>query len=131
LVSKIRNKEVVKTLKVHREVAKAFLQNPQNKPQVNHINGDKADCRLENLEWVTPSENILHAKKLGLQVECPNRQAVEQYDEEGNKIATYTSLKEAESKTGIGWTGISAVTRGARHRAGGYYWKRVTTNRKV
>lgn len=128
LVSKIRNKDIVKTLKVHREVAKAFLPNQENKPQVNHINGDKKDCRLENLEWVTPSENILHAKRLGLQIECPNRQAVEQYDMEGNLLATYDSLKSAELNTSVGWTGISANIRGVRKSAGGYVWKRVTTS---
>ena len=127
VVSKIRNKDIVKTLKVHREVAKAFIPNPENKPQVNHMNGNKGDCSLENLEWVTPSENIRHAKQLGLQMSCPNRQAVEQYDGD-NYIATYQSLKEAEANTGIGWTGISAVTRGIRKSAGGYYWKRVTTS---
>ena len=55
-----------KRMRVHRMVALTFIDNPDNKPYVNHINGNRSDNNVENLEWVTPSDNTKHAVETGL-----------------------------------------------------------------
>lgn len=63
---KLIKDHIYKQVSLHRLVATTFIPNPKNKPQVNHKNGNKHDNRVENLEWVTQSENILHSYKTGL-----------------------------------------------------------------
>jgi hypothetical protein len=59
-----------KTCFVHRLVAKAFIPNPNNLPQVNHLSGNKQDNTVENLEWTDASGNALHAYQTGLNTNC-------------------------------------------------------------
>lgn len=62
-VSKLPSK--FKTFRLHRLIAKTFIENSSNKPVVNHINAIRSDNRVENLEWVTTQENVNHTKKIG------------------------------------------------------------------
>ena len=66
LYYKINKKYTSRKMSVHRLVALAYIDNSEHKPDVNHINGDKLDNCIENLEWVTPSENDYHAYFTGL-----------------------------------------------------------------
>lgn len=55
-----------KKYRIHRLVGELFIPNPMNKPQINHIDGNKQNNRIDNLEWCNNSENMQHAVKMGL-----------------------------------------------------------------
>lgn len=59
------NLDGCKKMSIHRLVAQAFIPNPDNKPQVNHIDSNPANNHISNLEWATPRENNLHANRFG------------------------------------------------------------------
>lgn len=108
---------------IHILLGRTFIPNPNNLPTINHIDGNKLNYSIENLEWCSYKDNMLHARKMGLHVSDGDKQ-VSAY-KNGIKIATYKSASEASRQTGIKRCNISSVARGNTRQktAGGYVWK--------
>lgn len=98
---------------VHRLVAEAFLENPDNLPEVNHKDENPLNNHVDNLEWCSRQYNIEYSKN----------KAVVQMDMDGEEIAEYKSVNYASDITGVGRTSISNCLNGWSESAGGYKWK--------
>lgn len=123
-----------KSYTVHRLVALAFVDNPDGKPCVGHKDETTTNNFASNLEWVTWAENDrmpLHRKRMSEHCNWRGKgalhncsKAVLQFDNEGNFIAEYGSMREAERKLGISHSAIASCCLEGRYKsAGGFVWK--------
>lgn len=103
----------------HRLVALAFIPNPNNKKEVNHIDGNKSNNTVNNLEWTTSAENKEHAIKIGLKT--PKK--IYCFTKDKNLVAIYKDIKEASRAAGLS-VGIiqQEVTKTPKTLSGGFYW---------
>lgn len=123
LVVGLRANGMLTQKRVHRLVAEAFIDNPLNKTQVNHINELKTDNRLDNLEWSTPKENTNHGTCI--ERSAANRSiAVTGINKLTGESLTFKSSMEAQ-RNGFIASKITACCKGRQKTHKGFFWEYV------
>ena len=129
LMIMLRN-EKQKNCSVHRLVALTFLPNPDNKPEVNHKDGIKSNCRIDNLEWTTHSENMKHAYDSGLITKKHILKEISQFTSDGKWIRDWASISDAHREKGFDMSAISNCINsktktlcGKTRTSYGFIWK--------
>ena len=107
-----------KTIAVHRLVAKAFIPNPENKKQVNHIDGNKLNNNVKNLEWATSKENINHAYQIGLSKSEGTNHYLSKLNKEDVLFIRNSDLpnRELSNKYGVSMSCVQRIKRRERYK---------------
>ena len=108
---------IKKGLVIHRLVAYYFIDNPENKPYVNHKDGNKTNNHVENLEWCTAQENQIHARSIGL---INQGKPILATNLTNGETFPFKSVSEAGALLGINKGTISKVLHGKRKSVHGY-----------
>ena len=131
---------ISKNVLIHRLVAMAFIPNPNNYPQIDHVDGDKGNNNVDNLRWCTAKQNVNFPKSLALRsatlkiaqnkketlekkIASSHKKKLIQCDMQGNAIMEWNSLRDIWRCYGWGITNISACAHGRKKSAYGYIWK--------
>ena len=126
-----------KTCRVHRLVAEAFIPNPNNLPQVDHIDDNKKNNCVSNLQWITNEDNMKKSWQTGARTlektykrgkEHFRARAINQYDMQGNFIKTWCSISEAERQLNLKRSNIGYCCQNKKKSANGYKWEYVNAN---
>ncbi|AIK68578.1 HNH endonuclease [Lactococcus phage phi15] len=112
-----------KYLYLHRILATAFIDNPEGKPCVNHIDENKLNNDLSNLEWCTERENNIHGTRMKRIAEKLFKKVI-QLDLNDNVLNEFESMTQAEQETGVFVSNISSCCNGKLKSAGGFKWMR-------
>lgn len=123
----LRKENTDKHFTIHRLIAICFIPNPENLPSINHIDENKLNNTVENLEWCTVKYNNSYnnrQEKINLSLrEKVKGKEILQFDSEWNLLQEFKSLRDMQRQTGFSRIQVKRVCNGLQEQSYGYFWK--------